>query len=74
MISSQEGVASKLKVLVTNVLQIWLMLRDRYEFGLKENSLQISGMCQEQILKYFVQTAATLSFHYKFHICNSQCR
>lgn len=63
MISSQEGIAPKVKVPVNNVLQMWLMLQDCHECGLKENSLELSGMCQEHILKYFVQTAATLSFN-----------
>lgn len=39
MISSWEAVAPKVKVPLNNVLQIWLMLQDCYECGLKENSL-----------------------------------
>lgn len=72
MISSEEGVAPKVKVPVNNILQIWLMLQDCYEYGLKENSLQISRTCQEQILKYFVQTAAAPSFNTNstYIICN----
>lgn len=63
MISSREGVAPKVKVPVNDALQTWLMLQECYKCSLKENSLQISGMCQEQILKHFVQTAAAILFN-----------
>lgn len=61
MMSSREGASPQVKEALKDALRIWLMLQDCYEFGLKENRshslCRFLGCMQEQILKYFIQTA-----------------